>query len=273
MNPMKAAIIFGGVLGLAMGAISQETVPAGTILPVRLNISISLKTPPGKVITGRIMQNVWLPNGMKIRDGAKISGHVTEVRPAENRAGPRIGFRFDAVEVSKRMIPIRANLRALASFMEVDEAQIPVMGPDRGTPETAWTTRQIGGDVVFRGGGPVKEGGLLVGKPVYDGVLGFTYSSAAGKCRGVVQGNNRPQALWLFSADACGIYGMPHVKIAHAGRSDPMGEIMLNSNRPNLKIPSGSGMLLRVIGADDAKDDASGSHASAGNINLRPLGQ
>jgi hypothetical protein len=40
-------------------------IPSGTILPVRLNSTISLKCAPGQVITGRIMQDVPLSPGVK----------------------------------------------------------------------------------------------------------------------------------------------------------------------------------------------------------------
>jgi len=50
--------------------------------------------------------------------------------------------------------------------------------------------------------------------------------------------------------DACGLYDFPNVTLAHAGRTDPVGQITLLSSRGNLNIRGGSGMLLRV---NDAK--------------------
>jgi hypothetical protein len=66
------------------------------------------------------------------------------------------------------------------------------------------------------------------------------------ECRGAVDGNDQPQALWVFSSDACGLYGFPHLKIANTGRTAHTGEIVLESERGEMKIRSGAGMLLRV---------------------------
>jgi hypothetical protein len=231
---------------LATQLFAQSVIPAGTILPVALNSSLnSRKTRSGQVIKARIMQDVPLPAGSKIRAGAKIIGHVVAVRPASKAATAEISIRFDTLATGKRRIPLVTNLRALATVLDVSEAQIPETGPDRGTSENSWTTEQIGGEVDYHGA-MVAHGSDIVGHSVPDGVLVRAASKRGTKCRGVVDGNDEPQALWVFSSDACGLYGFPDVILTHAGRTDPVGEITLLSNKGNLNIRAGSGMLLRV---------------------------
>jgi hypothetical protein len=140
-------------------------------------------------------------------------------------------------------------------MLEIDNAQIPNYGGDRGTPSSAYETVQVGGEIVYRGGGHVMQGETIVGEPVYDGVLGRVRASPERNCRSTLDGNDRPQALWLFSSDACGTYGFPHLKIAHAGRSNPFGEIVLTSTEGEVNIRAGSGMLLRVIGTASSLQD------------------
>lgn len=236
------------VIAFSTQLLAESAIPAGTILPVELHSSLnSAKSKTGQVITARIMQDVPLPGGSKIPAGSKVIGHVVRVSQANNTSGTELAVRFDTVVVSKRRIPITTNLRALASMMAVWDAQLPKTGPDRGTPESAWNTVQVGDDeVVYRGGGPVVNGMQVVGHPTADGVLVQVASVPGMKCRGQLGNNDQPQALWVFSSDACGTYDLPHVTIAHAGRSDPIGRIVLGSDTHELDIRGGSGMLLRV---------------------------
>jgi hypothetical protein len=243
---MKSLLLVA-FLALATGLLAQTVVPAGTILPLQLNSSLnSVTSKPGQVITARVMQDVPLPSGGKVHAGSKVIGRILEVTHAGNGKGARISLQFDKLKLSKRVIPITTNLRALASMMEVEAAQVPQSGPDRGTSEDSWTTLQVGGDVVYRGGGPVTNAAAVVGKPVPGGVLVRIASGTGNRCRGDLAGNDQPQALWVFSSDACGTYGFPDLTILHAGRSDPVGKIALGSESAQFDVRSGSGLLLRV---------------------------
>ena len=242
VRPNQALLVglIAGLLALTTESLAQNTIPAGTILPLQLNTSLNSRK------AARLTQDVPLPSGTRIRAGARAVGHVLEVREARNGSGAKLSLQFDTLEISKRRIPMSTNLRALASMMEVEDAQIPKTGPDRGTPENWWTTVQIGGDVVYRGGGPVANGLRVVGTPTTNGVLVRIASKPGAKCRSGVGGNEQPQALWVFSADACGTYGFTDLAIAHAGRSNPVGQITLASEKRNFDVRSGSGLLLRV---------------------------
>jgi hypothetical protein len=224
-------------------------IPAGTILPARLNHGLSSKTSqPGQVVTARIMQEVPLPNQQSVPEGAKLLGTILSVERAGNGTGGKITFRFDTLESRHRSIPIVASLRVLAGFMEVQSAQTPEFSPGFGTPYVWANTRQIGGDEVYGVGGPVtNQSDERVGKGVYGGVLVHVRAQPESWCRGALDSEDRLQALWVFSSDACGVYGIPRVKIAHAGRTEPVGEITLLANQEEVLVRGASGMLLRVV--------------------------
>src|SRR5580658_1878546 len=232
------------------------TIPNGTILPVRLNSTISsYKAKAGQVITGRIMQDVPLSSGERIREGSKVVGHIVDVVPATNGAQARISLQFDKLVTGHQTISITTNLRALTSFVGVLEAQTPTTPGGEGDNISELTTVQVGGDVVYGYGGEVTtedHSDDVVGKSVVDGVVGQIRAKEGTKCRGPVDGNNSPQALWVFSADACGVYRMEHVSLVHAGRTDPIGVVVLASDKGELKVAAGAGMLLRVTGSSQS---------------------
>jgi hypothetical protein len=242
---LRSVILIAGISLLSTVAMCQQLIPEGTILPLRLDSPLGSASLSGGKLAATVMQNVPLPNGKSIRAGTKVVGHVTGVRRANDTIPSEVSFRFDEILLSKGAVPITADLRAIAGFVEVYEAQIPAVGSDRGTSPYAYVTQQIGGDMVYRGGGPVEEGGTTVGKPVYDGVLSRVQSNGT-LCSDSLD-NGRMQAMWLFSADACGTYGLPGISIAHAGRSSPVGEVTLQSNKARFKVSSGAGLLLQVI--------------------------
>ena len=239
-------LIFLSILLCSLAASAQIDIPAGTILPVQLNSSLnSRKSKPGQRITARIMQDVPLPSGRKIPAGAKLKGHVEAVKAASQGQGGQITLRFDQLKFAHQTIPITTTLRALASMMEVEDAQTPPTGPDRGTP-WAWATRNlIGGEVAYGEGGPVDRGTEQVGRALADGVLAPVRANTQRGCPD--GGGTQPQALWVFSSDACGVYGLDEVKISHAGRTRPIGVVTLTSKEGAINIRSGSGLLLRVL--------------------------
>jgi len=229
---------------------SGYAIPPGTILPVRLNSTVSsAKSKPGQVITGRIMQDVPLSSEIRIKQGSKVLGNIVEVTPASAGKPATISLRFDKLVSGHQEIPITTNLRAMAGFMRINEAQTPPIGPGESDVYRWLTTVQVGGDVVYGEGGPVtthNDPNDVVGKAVTGGVLAQVRANEAAQCRGATDGNEAPQALWVFSSDACGTYGLEHIRIVSAGRSGPAGVIVFSSDKGNVKIPGGAGMLLRV---------------------------
>lgn len=234
------------VICAPLAMMAQTGVPAGTIMAVSLDKSLKAeKARAGQTFQATVMQTV---PGTEVHRGAKIVGQVVQVS-TDPSGVTQLALRFDTIKTHGRMMPVRTSLRALASFLEVEEAQVPEDMAIRGiTPETA-TTQQVGGEQVYRGGGPVASGDTVVGKPVPYGVLVTPRAQVGKSCRGSLDGNNQPQALWLFSSDACGVYGYSDLRIERAGRSNPSGNIVLVTKKHRLLLRSGTGLLLRVQGS------------------------
>jgi hypothetical protein len=231
------------------GSTGSAKIPRGTILPVVLRSGFTFdKAKAGQVLHGEIAQDVPLGNGGKIRKGAKVEGHIAEVTPGTNGAGNTVKVQFDKVNVDGQWVPIVTDLRSIAGFMTVIDAGIPVEAPGEGDVYNWLDREQIGGDTVYGIGGPVQsaDSSKIVGKYVDGGLVGQVSARGGTNCRGPVDNNNNPQALWVFSSGACGVYGIEHLQIEHAGRTDPVGTIVLSSATGKLKLRDGDGLLLRV---------------------------
>ena len=190
------------------------------------------------------MQNVRTPSGRTIREGSRMIGHVVKVTQPGS-SGSSIVVKFDALEEEGRTTALTTSLLAVASTASVRDAQLPITANSDTDPVSQWVTRQVGGDIVRRGQGRVAS---------QDGVLGTwvggssvlikrTPNPKAGCSEG--PGYDREQAVWIFSSAACGVYGLK-VKIASAGTTPPLGEILITSRR-NVDIGDGSAWLLTVV--------------------------
>jgi hypothetical protein len=237
------------ITALFFFAVQSQPVPVGTVIPVMVSAGLNAeKNKADKTFTGRVMQDVPLPDGQKIKEGAKIHGHIVKVQKP-GRSGSVIALRFDEIEDAKDTIPITTSLLALAAFAEVSSAQSPISPTsDIGSP-SQWVTRQVGGDVVNRGRGKVgsaKNG--IVGKWLQGTavMVKITPNPEAGCPAG--PGYDRDQATWIFSSNACGVYGFNNLKMQNSGNSPPLGDITLTSSK-NVEVRGGSGWLLMVVAA------------------------
>ena len=209
--------------------------PAGTVLPARLRTRLHLGMKPGARIEATIMQDVPLPDGGKIPIGSKVSGHMISVTPSE------VTIRFDSVRVKGGEIPVATSLRAIAAPLDVQDAETPKNLSERFNAPWNGNTNQIGGEAAYRDA-DLMDGLEPVGKALADGsVLGPLRASSRG-----CAADPGVQALWVFSTTACGVYGDMDLTIAHNGKSNPVGQIVLRSNKEVL-VRSGTGLMLRVV--------------------------
>jgi hypothetical protein len=240
----------GFAKALAGGGLVQSasSLPAGTVLPLQLENTVSIKEArPGQLLKARIMQAVPLPNGVTIATKAAVSGSIVSVEKDSDGTGVMVSLKFDRIDERNEGYAISTYLRAIASFNAVRAAQLPRTGADDGTP-TGWAdTMQIGGDIRFGDGGDVRNHAKQkVGKGVIGGVLVRVAANPAKGCDGAVNGDVNPKALWVFSADACGVYDLKGVKVAHTGKEAPAVGIMLHFEKEDMKLDVGTGILLRI---------------------------
>lgn len=227
---------------------STALIPVGTMLPLSLEDGLKAQDArKGDVVQLRIKQEVPLPHGGKIRARSKVTGSVDSAERDSDGSGLNLSLRFDKLEYEDKTVVIVTSLRAMASYQAIRWSQTPLAGADGGTPAGWGTTVQIGGDIRYGDGGKVRTASKqVVGKGVRGGVLVHVRANPEKGCEGPVNGDDHPQALWVFSSGACGLYDLTGVSIAHDGKSEPIGEITLSFDKESKKLEAGTGILLRI---------------------------
>jgi hypothetical protein len=222
--------------------------PDGCILPAKLNKALSAReAKAGETVEAEVTQEVPLPARAKIALRSVVEGVILGVRKDQDGPGVELDLRFNQVSTRDRKLPAVMSLRAIASYVAIAEARTPLSGPDAGTPDGWANTIQIGGDVRYGDGGPVRSRyRQKVGTGVRGGVLVYARANPERGCQDP-QAENRPQALWVFSADACGVYGLTDLEVIRTGQAAPIGDITLHFKKANKDLPAGTGLLLRVM--------------------------
>lgn len=231
-----------------VAASNSSLIPAGTILPIRLDDAISVKdAKKGQLIEAKITQSVPLPSeAIPIRSNLK--GSIVSIEKDPEGAGVKLTLKFTQLDYRKETLTISTYLRAIASLRAVRTAQTALTGPDAGTPNGWADTVQIGGDIRYGDGGIVRNRAKQkVGKGVRGGVLVNIQANPALGCDGPLNGSDSAQALWVFSSDACGVYDLNGIKITRTGKASPTGEFTLHFEKDDMKLESGTGLLLRIV--------------------------
>jgi hypothetical protein len=247
---LMGAIVCAGAFTTFLPA--QEPLPVGTVFAVVLDTPLdSRKCKPGQPISGHIAQEVPMENKRAIRAGATILGQVTSAESGPGIA--KLGLRFDRVGVGREQVAIRVAARAVASFTAIAGAGKP--NNIIGTSPNTWTMPQIGDDAVYgAGGGKVEnQKGEVVGKSVPGGVLVNVSNKPGSMCEGMPLPKS-PQATWLFSAAACGVYGSSRLQLEN-GTDTKDGEILFTIRNKkedrltHVKLAKGTALLLTIAGA------------------------
>ncbi len=229
---------------------AQQQIPDGTIIPVLLETTLdSAKIKTGQPVHAEVGQDISLGSSGTIRVRSKVVGHVVEVRQGPGRSAVTVHFDDLLPRKRNQWLSPEVRLRALASPLRVNEAgTTTTTGVGERNEQSNWTIVLVGGDVVYRGGGPVlNSSGEVVGKPVHgglfdpwSGVLGQVSNPEGSACRKLPLSKGQ-QSLWIFSSSACGVYGFEDVRYENL----PNGNIVFSAPT-RVKIPGGSALMLTV---------------------------
>jgi hypothetical protein len=248
----RVFLVLAGVFAFVAAAVAQReaaiselgALPQGVTLPVQLGRSLRAgKVRVGTQIVVKTTQRVPVSEEFYLKAGAELDGEVVaSIAGNRNASTPAtLSIRFTRLRYGKQSIPLRTKAIAIANFAEVNYAYLPAgEGSDMGLSEANWTTKQVGGDSVFRTGwvGPVfgVGGQGKVGRADYYGVYSLLEASPN-------DGAPFPRALGVFSTTAAGLYGFG----SGSALSSADGTITLTGPGKSVELRWGDNLLLEVI--------------------------
>lgn len=220
-----------------------QTLPLGTFLPVMLNTTLdSNKSKPGEKISARLKQDVPLPDRGVLKEGTELSGHIVAAKRGGDGSTAEVVFVMDRVRINGKQLPITTGLRALAAMMAIAEAREPINAVALDN-SSLWdyNTRQVGGDIVYGRKDVRSQEGSVGMSPEPGWVIGIPRANPDAGCS--APDNKNIQAFWLFSTNACGVYGDDSLQISLHPSDSSAGQITLLDPKRVL-VRSGSGLLL-----------------------------
>ena len=240
------ALAAGSSIAQQEHAVSElQPVPQGVMLPVQMGRTLrSGKTKPGTVFVVETTQRVPVAAEAYLNRGAKVRGEVVVSAPGDGTfAHPSVlTVRFTELSYRGKTVPVVTRAVAIANLMAVGDTFLPATGAtDRGNSNQAnWTTRQVGGDEVYRSGwvGDVDDKTMKkVGFADFYGVYSLAVRIGGGR------GELVPRAMGVFSTTAEGLYGYEH----GATLESSGGSITITSPEKRVVVRNGDNMLLEVL--------------------------
>ena len=221
---------------------AAPTLAPGSVIGAELAKGVDAKKAKvGQPVIAKSLADLRNTNGdLVLPRGAKLLGHVTEVKPAtKQEPQSSLGIIFDKVESKhgkqSQEIGMRAAIQALAkpqpSPMMQEEAPGPSGGP--GGPSGGGGTMGAGRPGMGPGGaGGQGPGGASPGQ--------------SGEMGGPPMGQQGRGGAPPITANSHGVIGIPNLTLNP--QPSPTEGSILTSSRGNVKLDSGTLMVLRVIG-------------------------
>ncbi len=243
------------VQGQQPSASDEHAVPANTPILAELAKAVDVKkAKQGEEVSARVLQDVLHEGAIVIPRGARIVGHVTVAQRVEKGSQQsELGIAWDRVETRRgEKFPLHAEIQAMASRPEFAESGpttgagmpstdagpmgtppmgTPPMGPPIGPPGagTAGTAGTASPGGMPTGGEPPEVGGV--------GTQTGTVTTQTSTPRGSTP---------VLTPRSTGAQGMPGVALSP--QSDPAQGSLIRESQGNLRLESGTQLVLRVIG-------------------------
>jgi hypothetical protein len=231
-------------------ASTGATLAPQTTLPITFTKSISADhSKPGDLITAKTTQIIKLADGREVQPGAIVLGHVISAKPFKYDKTPYakqgeslLEVQFDSLSVPGEKLPLHVSLRAIADPLTSWDARKP-MATDM---DPLGTLTQVGGDQLTPSQSEiVSRDGDVVGYNKHGGAFAHLIANSGRDAQ--CDGSNTEQAVSIFSASACGMYGFGGTSLDLAGSVSEPSRMSLSSTHVSPKIWRNTTALLEVL--------------------------
>ncbi len=231
---------------------------AGMVFPAELSKSIdSKKAKSGDEVSAKLLADVKSADGKTILPhGAKLVGHVTEAQAkGKDNAEAKLGIVFDkAIAKGGQQVAFNGIIQAIAppvqGALTAPGDENNSLGSGMGSGGNAMGGGRSGSGSMAPMGGGASSAPSPMGSNGAN-VPGSTANSAAGTVNGRINNNGSAQAGALNSTSK-GVVGMPGIALNIGANGNAQGSL-LSSGSNNIKLESGTQLMLQVSGLSAAK--------------------
>ena len=246
------AVFCAGAALAQSGSSASAALAPRTTLPVAFTKTIDANhATAGDPVTARTIQTIRLADGREVRSGAQVLGHVVSVQPfvvdktpyAKEKEG-LLAIQFDSLATpSGEKIPLQVYLRAMADTF----ASTAALEPPPSDLDPLHSTTQVGGDILTPSQAEiVNQQGDIVGYNKRGGAYAHLIANS-GRGAARCDASDTEQAMALFSASACGLYGFADLNLTSTGFESDSSTFTLTSRRRSPEIFRHSTALLEVV--------------------------
>lgn len=252
LSKLGFVALFCSAFAAAQSGSAPATLAAQTTLPIIFIKTVDANhAKPGDAVSARTLRAVRLADGREVKAGAQVLGHVSETQPFVFDRTPYakqvqavLAIQFDSLATPQgEKIPLHVYLRAMADTFATNDAYEPRPSDE----DPLHSTTQVGGDILTPSQNEiVNQHGDVVGYNKRGGAYAHLIANTgAGAAR--CDESDTEQAMGLFSASACGLYGFRGVALTSNGFDSDSSTFTLTSARRSPHIVRHSTALLEVV--------------------------
>jgi hypothetical protein len=204
----------------------------GSVLPVRLMKSVDAKKAKvGEEVEATVTQDMKTGTGeVLVPKDTKVIGHVTETQPrSKEQKESQVGLAFDHAVMNGGNVPLPMSIQAIIASPTATPGNSDVGG------QGAMPSSVPGASGASSSSSSGRPGGMSAGPPPE-----VPTNSGAAPSGGQTGTNAQPP----ITGNTQGVVGISNLKLS-AGADSAQGSV-LSSEKNNVKIESGTLMLLRV---------------------------